>query len=113
MSLTYADSRTGVIESLDAALRNAVRSEGVDPQRDAGVVRRLAGQVVAEHDQRSLTGAVPSVEDVDAAVDELVARVSGFGALQRYLDDPAGKVALVPTREGRHGAAGSGHWRQR
>jgi pilus assembly protein CpaF len=88
MSLTYTDSHTDVIESLDAALRNAVRSEGVDPQRDAAVVRRLAGQVVAEHDQRSLTGVVPPVGDVDAAVDELVARVSGFGPLQRYLDDP-------------------------
>jgi pilus assembly protein CpaF len=88
MSLTYADSHTDVIESLDAALRNAVRAEGVDPQRDAAVVRRLAGQVVAEHDQRSLTGVVPPVGDAEAAVDELVSRVSGFGPLQRYLDDP-------------------------
>jgi pilus assembly protein CpaF len=88
MSLTYADSHTDVLESLDAALRDAVRSEGVDPQRDAALVRRLAGQVVAEHDQRSLSGVVPSVGDVDAAVDELVARVSGFGPLQKYLDDP-------------------------
>ena len=88
MSPTYADSHTDVIESLDVALRNAVRSEGVDPQRDAAVVRRLAGQVVAEHDQRSLSGVVPPVGDVDAAVDELVARVSGFGPLQKYLDDP-------------------------
>jgi pilus assembly protein CpaF len=88
MSLTYADSHTDVLESLDAALRSAVRTEGVDPQRDAAVVRRLAGQVVAEHDQRSLSGVVPPVGDAEAAVDELVARVSGFGPLQRYLDDP-------------------------
>jgi pilus assembly protein CpaF len=88
MSLTYADSHTDVLESLDAALRSAVRTEGVDPQRDAAVVRRLAGQVVAEHDQRSLSGVVPPVGDAEAAVDELVARMSGFGPLQRYLDDP-------------------------
>jgi pilus assembly protein CpaF len=88
MSLTYADSHTDVLESLDAALRSAVRTEGVDPQRDAAVVRRLAGQVVAAHDQRSLSGVVPPVGDAEAAVDELVARVSGFGPLQRYLDDP-------------------------
>jgi pilus assembly protein CpaF len=88
VSLTYADSHGDVIETLDLDLRTAVRREGVDPQRDAGLVRRLAERVVDDHDQRSLTGAVLPVADRDAAVDELVARVSGFGALQKYLDDP-------------------------
>lgn len=88
MSLTYADAHGELVETLDAQLRVAVRAEAVDPQRDAGVVRRLAERVVADHDQRSLTGAVLPVGDHDAVVDELVARVSGFGALQRYLDDP-------------------------
>lgn len=88
MSLTYADAHGELIESLDARLRAAVRAEALDPQRDAGVVRRLAERVVGEHDQRSLTGAVLPVGDHDAVVEELVVRVSGFGALQRYLDDP-------------------------
>ena len=88
MSLTYADAHGDLIESLDAQLRSAVRAEAVDPQRDTGVVRRLAERVVGDHDQRSLTGAVLPVGDQDAVVEELVARVSGFGALQRYLDDP-------------------------
>src|SRR6476620_10220780 len=88
MSLTYADAHGELVETLDAQLRVAVRAEAVDPQRDAGVVRRLAHRVVADHDQRSLTGAVLPVGDHDAVVDELVARVSGFGALPRYLDDP-------------------------
>ena len=89
MSLTYADAHSDLIETLDADLRAVVRAEGVDPQRDSSLVRRLAGRVVADHDQRSLTGAVLPVEDQDAVVDELVARVSGFGPLQRYLDDPS------------------------
>ncbi len=88
MSTAYAEAREELVESLDTALRAAVRAEGVDPQRDASLVRRLAADVVVEHDQRSLTGVVAPVEDQDAVVDELVARVSGFGALQRYLDDP-------------------------
>ena len=88
MSLTYADAHGDLIETLDAELRSAVRAEGVDPQRDASLVRRLAGQVVGDHDQRSLTGAVLPVDDHDGVVEELVSRVSGFGALQRYLDDP-------------------------
>jgi pilus assembly protein CpaF len=88
MTLTSADVHSEQIETLDAALRAEVRAEGVDPQRDAQLVRRLATRVVAEHDRRSLTGVVRPVDDPDEVIDELVARVSGFGALQRYLDDP-------------------------
>src|SRR5947208_7255064 len=88
MSLTYADAHGDLIETLDAELRAAVRAEGVDPQRDAALVRRLAGRVVGDHDERSLTGAVAPVEDHEAVVDELVACVSWFGAMQRYLADP-------------------------
>jgi pilus assembly protein CpaF len=51
-------------------------------------VRSLAADLVAEHDQRSLTGAVAPVADHGVVVEELVARVAGFGPLQRYLDDP-------------------------
>jgi pilus assembly protein CpaF len=77
-----------LVESLDQQVREAVRREGVDPQRQAGVVRRLAEAVVRAHDDRSLTGAVAPVSDVDTLVGELVARVSGFGPLQPFLDDP-------------------------
>src|SRR3954465_6888161 len=87
MSLTYADVHGELIETLDADLRAVVRAEGGDPQPHASVVRRLAARVVGDHDQRSLTGAVLPVLDPDAVIEELVARVSGFGALQRYLDD--------------------------
>jgi pilus assembly protein CpaF len=80
-----ADQR--LIERLDAQLRELVRREGVDPQRDGAVVRRLAEGVVRAHDERSLTGAVLPVPDPGAVVSELVARVAGFGVLQPYLDD--------------------------
>ncbi|MGZ4745341.1 MAG: CpaF family protein [Oryzihumus sp.] len=88
MSLTYAATRGELIEALDARLRDAVRREGIDPQREAGLVRRTAEGLVAEHDAASLTGAVAPVDDRGAVVEELVARVAGFGPLQRYLDDP-------------------------
>ena len=109
MSLTYAESHGELVETLDATLRTAVRAEGVDPQRDSVLVRRLAARVVADHDHRSLTGVVAPVEDHEAVVDELVARVSGFGALQRYLDDPTVEEIWVNdpsrvfiARAGRH-----------
>ena len=94
---------------LDARVRELVRREGVDPQRDTAVVRRIAEAVVRAHDERSLTGAVLPLGDPRAVIAELVSRVSGFGPLQPFLDDPeieevwindAAKVFVA--RDGRH-----------
>lgn len=78
---------TTMVEELDERVRVAVRREGIDPQRDAQVVRRIAEDVVRAHDELSLTGSVQPVGDADALISELTARVSGFGALQPFLDD--------------------------
>jgi hypothetical protein len=51
-------------------------------------------------DERSLTGAVARVPDADSMVGELVARVSGFGALRPCLDDPAAEEIWTTTRAG-------------
>src|SRR3989337_2692548 len=77
-----------LVGDLDQQLRAVVRREAVDPQLDTGRVRRLAEEVVRAHDERSLTGVVAPVLDPVGGVGELVARVAGFGPLQRYLDDP-------------------------
>ena len=79
---------TALLDALDTQVRAAVRRDGVDPQREVHLVRSIAEQLVRAHDERSLTGAVAPVTDADGVVGELVARVSGFGALQGYLDDP-------------------------
>ena len=109
MSLTFADSPGVLVEALDAQLRAEVRRDGIDPQRDAVLVRRLAERLVQEHDQRSLTGVVAPVGDPATVVEELVARVSGFGPLQRYLDDPTVEEVWINdpsrvfvARAGRH-----------
>ncbi|HWJ81895.1 MAG TPA: ATPase, T2SS/T4P/T4SS family [Nocardioides sp.] len=98
-----------VVGGLDEALRAAVRRQGIDPQREALAVRRLAEQLVREHDERSLTGVVAPVADVDGVVAELVARVAGFGALQPLLDDPTVEEVWINSpdrvfvaRNGRH-----------
>lgn len=87
MTATFADRHGAVLEALDAQVRERVRLEGIDPQSQAVVVRRIAEEVVRAHDDRSLTGAVAPVSDAGAVVGELVARVAGFGPLQGYLDD--------------------------
>ena len=109
MSVIASDAHADLVESLDQRVREAVRREGVDPQRDAIVVRRLAEGVVRAHDERSLTGVVAPVSDVDSMVGELVARVSGFGLRQPFLDDPAVEEIWINdpsrvfiARRGRH-----------
>jgi pilus assembly protein CpaF len=98
-----------LVDSLDAEVRAAVRRDGVDPQREVHLVRSIAEQVVRAHDERSLTGAVTPVPDPSRVVGELVARVSGFGALQPYLDDPGVEEIWINepsrvfvARNGRH-----------
>src|SRR3954452_21477338 len=102
------DARS-LVDSLDQRVRESVRREGVDPQRDTLVVRRLAEAVARAHDERSLTGAVAPVADVEAMVGELVARLSGFAPLQPYLDDPTVEEIWINdpsrvfvARRGRH-----------
>lgn len=97
------------IADLAEQVRLRVRDAGVDPQRDSAAVRRIAESVAQAHDERSLTGAVAPLEDLPALVDDLVARVSGFGPLQRYLDDPAVEEVWINepsrvfvARQGRH-----------
>jgi pilus assembly protein CpaF len=113
VTTTHADATAAahdqLVERLDAHVREVVRREGVDPQADAGVIRRIAESVVRDHDERSLTGAVAAVPDADAVVGELVARVSGFGPLQPFLDDPAVEEVWINSpdrvfvaRRGRH-----------
>ena len=104
-----ADAHGELVEALDARVRAVVRREGVDPQADVAHVRRIAEATVREHDDRSLTGAVTPVPDPSAMVAELVARVSGFGPLQEFLEDPSVEEIWIndPTRvfvarNGRH-----------
>ena len=106
MTATHHDA---LVERLDAQVRELVRRDGVDPQRDALVVRRIAEAVVRDHDERSLTGQVAPLAEPSAVVGELVARVSGFGPLQQFLDDPTVEEVWIndPTRvfiarNGRH-----------
>ena len=88
MLRTSLADNASALDALDADVRGEVRRSGVDPLTDVDAVRRFARTAVIAHDQRSLSGIVRPVENPDAVVDELVARVAGFGPLQRYLDDP-------------------------
>ncbi len=104
-----ASGAAATVDLLDSQVRDIVRSTGVDPLVDRAAVRRIAEGVVGEYDRRSLSGAVAPVEDQAAVLDELLARVAGFGPLQAYLDDPTVEEIWINdpsrvfvAREGRH-----------
>ena len=103
------DGRHALAATLAELVRERVRDEGLDPQADPRAVRTIADRVVQAHDLRSLTGAVAPLEDAAALVDDLVARVSGYGPLQRYLEDPTieeiwinDPARVFVARHGRH-----------
>jgi len=83
MTITEANAHADLIKQLDSRVREIVRHEAVDPQRDNMLVRRIAEGVVRAHDERSLTGRVAPISDPDGLVGELVARVSAPRADQR------------------------------
>ena len=73
--------------ALSERVRELVRDRRIDPRTDAAV-RSLALDVVAEHERRSLTGVVRSIDEPELVVGQIVADLSGFGPLQAFLDDP-------------------------
>ncbi len=109
MVVAYADAHGALVELLDARVRERIRADGVDPQEETALVRRIAEEAVRAHDERSLTGQVVPVPDPQRMVGELVARVAGFGPLQSYLDDPEVEEIWINdpsqvfvARQGRH-----------
>ncbi|CAN5186907.1 ATPase, T2SS/T4P/T4SS family [soil metagenome] len=104
-----AKSAASPADSLAARLRERVRDHAIDPLQDTSSVQRFATQLVHEHEQRSLTGAVESVDDPEAMVGQLVAELIGLGPLQEYLDDPEVEEVWINepsrvfvARHGRH-----------
>jgi len=69
-------------------VRELVRRRGLDPAADPSGVRLLVEEVLAEYDERSLTGALPALGDARRTAREVFDAVAGLGPLQRYLDDP-------------------------
>jgi pilus assembly protein CpaF len=74
----------GVVEQ---EVRELVRRRGLDPAADSGAVRRLVDDVIADYDERSLEGGLPSVVDPHDVARQVYDSVAGFGPLQPYLDD--------------------------
>ncbi len=77
-----------VLDIVDGEVRELIRRRGLDPFTDPGPVRVLVRDVVADYSERSLTSALPPIADPESVVRDVLDRVTGFGRLQWWLDDP-------------------------
>ncbi len=76
------------ITVVEDEVRELVRRRGLDPSQDVVAIRRLVDDVIADYDERTLTGAMPALVDRGVAARSVYDAVAGFGPLQRFLDDP-------------------------
>ena len=60
----------------------------MDPVHEGRAVRTLVDDAVADYDERSLAGGLPTLGDNRLAAQQVWDAVAGFGPLQRFLDDP-------------------------
>ncbi len=77
------------VRTLETEVRELIRRSGLDPAHDEAQVRRLVRDAVSDYDERSVHGGMPVLADIEAASRAVWDTVAGFGALQRYFDDPS------------------------
>ena len=68
-------------------VRRRLRAEGIDPTVDPETTRRIAHAETRRHDDYALARGEALIDDEAACVRDVLASVSGFGALQPLLDD--------------------------
>ncbi len=68
-------------------VRERVRLEGIDLGSDEALAARYVHDEVQRYSERALGGSVPLLDDEANAAQQIVATLTGFGALQPYFDD--------------------------
>jgi pilus assembly protein CpaF len=76
------------IAVVEDEVRELVRRRGLDPAAQPGAVRRLVDEVIADYDERSISGTLAPLPDIRSVARVVFDAVAGFGPLQPYLDDP-------------------------
>ncbi len=80
---------SAALDIVDAEVRELIRRRGVDPTTDPAAVRLLINDVLADYEDRALTGRLPALGDRSMVARSVHDSVAGFGALQRFFDDPS------------------------
>jgi pilus assembly protein CpaF len=86
------------IAVVEDEVRELVRRRGLDPAEQPAAVRRLVDEVIADYDERSISGALPPLPDTRSAARAVFDAVAGFGPLQPYLDDPLVEEIWIDSR---------------
>jgi len=68
-------------------VRERVRREGVDVRTEPQLVDRFVRNEVRAYSERARGGSVHALSDEASAARQIVATLTGFGSLQRFLDD--------------------------
>lgn len=76
------------LEIIGAEVRELIRRRGVDPRTEPAPTEDIVAEVLRSYDERTLAGSLPVLADPEAAARQILDEVCGFGAIQRYLDDP-------------------------
>jgi pilus assembly protein CpaF len=81
-------------------VRLRVRRDGVDLGADVGLADQYVRDEVRRYSERALGGSMPLISDEFQAAREVAAALTGFGALQPFLDDPEIEEIWInsPTR---------------
>jgi pilus assembly protein CpaF len=88
-------------------VRERIRRDGVDLANDRALADRYVREEVRRYSERALGGSVPMLADESRTAREITATISGFGALQPFLDDEEveeiwinGPTAIFVARNG-------------
>lgn len=95
MTLTQQHDAVALVED---EVRELVRRRGLDPVADPDAVRRLVEDVLADYEDRSLSGPLPSLGKRQEVGRHVYDAVAGLGPLQRYLDDPEVEEVWINER---------------
>lgn len=80
---------TSPVVDIAESVRARVRGDGVDLGTDGALAERYVRDEVRRYSERALGGSVPLLADEAAVARQVVAALTGLGALQPLLDDPA------------------------
>ncbi|POH59119.1 pilus assembly protein CpaF [Cryobacterium zongtaii] len=79
---------TEAVRIITEQVRLRVRRDGVDLAADDALADQYVRDEVRRYSERALGGSLPLLSDEFQASREVVAALTGFGALQPFLDDP-------------------------
>jgi pilus assembly protein CpaF len=80
-----ASPAQGIVE---AEVRELVRLRGIDPIAEPATVAHLVDEVINDYRDRTITSALPPLDDAAGTARLVLDAVAGFGPLQPLLDDP-------------------------